>query len=252
MSEQQKPRKIAIVGTAEPHWRAAPFDDPSWEIWTCGGIFAVAPRTDRHFELHDKAETCKGWGSPESEAAARKVYWDWLRDAGPKAVLRGSTADAPNAEIYPLDAILTNFPDRYFTNSISWMLALALIEGCTELGIWGVDMALTGDPAVPESHEYARQRPSVEFYLGIAVGMGVRLVLPPETTLLKTRRLYGFQDDDGFGAMMRSKITEMRERVEQARALKRQRRVELIEAEKLEAAMATGVELLEYAKRHGE
>lgn len=218
-------RKIAIVGTAEPHWRSAPYADESWEIWTCGGIFATVPRTTRHFEIHDKAETCKGWGqTPEQEAASRNVYWDWLAQQGPNAVLKQRLPETPDASEYPLAAVLQAFSDRYFTNSVSYMIALALLEGCDELGLWGIDMALTGDPTKPASNEYSMQRPSVEFYLGIAMGRGIQVHLPPETTLLKARRLYGFEGpvDDESNRAARAKLEELENREKEIVAAKDQ------------------------------
>ena len=215
-------RKVAIIGTAEPHWRAAPYADESWEIWTCGGIFSSVPRVTRHFEIHAKEETCKGWGqSPEQELTARNVYWDWLNQQGPNVVLRAPTPDCPNASVYPLGAVVEAFPDKYFTNTISYMLALALLEGVTELALYGVDMALSGTGL---ADEYGVQRPSVEFYLGIAVGSGVRVHLPPETTLLKCRRLYGFDGpvEDGFNKAAKAKVQELSEQLQRVRQFRKQ------------------------------
>lgn len=218
-------KKIAIVGTAEPHWRSAPYGDETWEIWTCGGIFATVPRTTRHFEIHDKAETCKGWAdSPEQEQTARNVYWDWINQRGPAAVLKKRLPDTPNATEYPLAAVLQAFPDGYFTNTISYMIALALLEGATDIGLWGIDMALTGDPSKPASNEYSLQRPSVEFYLGIAAGKGVNVHLPPETTLLKCRKLYGFDgpEDDEQNRAAQAKVIELKQKLDHVKRVKEQ------------------------------
>lgn len=243
-------RKIAILGTAEPHWRDAPFADESWEIWTCGGNYASAPRITRHFEIHKLTDTCKGWGVPEQEAAARNAYVEWMRSQG-SLVWMNPSPDLPDATPYPLDMVLERFPDGYFTNSISYMIALALVEGCTELGIWGVDMALSS--GVRERDEYGNQRPSCEFYLGVAVGMGVRVTLPPQTTLLKTRRLYGFTDaDDGFGAIAQAKIDELTQRKEMFRREKIKARNHQLEAERHEAAMTAAMDVAEYFKRNME
>lgn len=241
-------RKIAICGTAEPHWRSAPYADESWEIWTCGGIFSAVPRVTRHFEIHDKAETCKGWGqSPEEEAASRSVYWQWIAEQGPNVYLKERLPETPNASVYPLQDVLTAFPDAYFTNSISYMIALALMEGCDEIGLWGIDMALTGDLREPASNEYSLQRPSVEFYLGIACGRGIRVHLPPETTLLKARKLYGFDgpSDDNFNRVMRAKIEELENRQRQIQAARRQ-------IERDETGVAWALEVAGYAQRNLE
>lgn len=253
MSGEKQPRKIAILGTAEPHWREAPFADPTWEIWTCGGVFATAPRVDRHIEIHTRSETCKGWGVPEEEEAARNVYWNWLASQGPKAMLQARSDDTPEASVYPIASILERFPDRYFTNTISYMLALAIAEGCDELGLWGVDMALTGDPLVPASNEYSVQRPSVEFYLGIATGCGIGLHVSASSTLLTARQLYGYEGGDtGWLVAARAKCTELAQKKEEARRMKLQKRHELFEAEKMEAAMATSLEIAGYYTRNFE
>lgn len=245
-------RKIAIIGTAEPHWRAAPFHDQSWEIWTCGGIFNTVPRTDRHFEIHDKHETCRGWHrSQEEEAASRNVYWQWLAEQGPKAVLKTVLPETPNATQYPLDEVLKAFPDKYFTNSVSYMVALAILEGCTDIGLWGIDMALSGKD---ESDEYGRQRPSVEFYLGIAMASGIKLHLPPETTLLKSRKLYGFDGpvEDGFNAAAQAKIAELNNREREIEGFIAQQKAMLAEAEKDLRGCKWAQEVAHYFKRNME
>lgn len=245
------PRKIAIVGTAEPHWREAPFADETWEIWTCGGVYTTAPRSTRHIEIHRLSETCKGWGeSPEQEAAARNVYVEWLRSRGPHVYAQPSP-QLPDATPYPLQDVLKAFPDGYFTNSVSYMLALALLEGVSEIALYGVDMALSGNTDTG-SDEYGQQRPSCEFYLGVAVGMGVQVHLPPQTTLLKCRKLYGFHEDAGFVAAAEAKVIELTERINFYHQRKLEARHAQFEAEKGEAAMKAALDVARYFKRNLE
>jgi hypothetical protein len=91
----------------------------------------------------------------------------------------------PKSVEYPVKDMIAKF-GGYFTNTISYMLALGISEGFTDIACYGVDMA-TGS-------EYGPQRPSCEFFLGIAAGLGIRITIPPEADLLKTRFLYGFQE----------------------------------------------------------
>ena len=44
--------------------------------------------------------------------------------------------------------------------------------------------------------EYHHQRPSCEYFLGIAEGMGLKVFIPDEADLLKTRFLYGFGESE--------------------------------------------------------
>ena len=66
------------------------------------------------------------------------------------------------------------------------MLALAIHEGFEEIHVYGVDMAV--------DTEYHHQRPSCEFFLGLAAGMGIKIFVPDTADLLKTRFLYGFDE----------------------------------------------------------
>jgi hypothetical protein len=40
--------------------------------------------------------------------------------------------------------------------------------------------------------EYGHQKPSCEYYLGIARGRGLKVILPPESDLLKATTRYGY------------------------------------------------------------
>jgi hypothetical protein len=81
---------------------------------------------------------------------------------------------------------------RYFTNSISFMIAYAVYEGLVcghqwdEIHVYGVDMAV-GD-------EYIAQRPSCEYWIGIAEGMGVKVYIPDASDLCKTTFLYAWEE----------------------------------------------------------
>ena len=46
-------RKIAVCGSAASSVGFAPYDDPSWEIWSCSPANKGAPRVDVWFELHN-------------------------------------------------------------------------------------------------------------------------------------------------------------------------------------------------------
>jgi hypothetical protein len=109
----------------------------------------------------------------------------------------------PKSIPYPLEEITKSF-GRYFTNSVSYMIALAIKQGYKEIGCWGVDMATAS--------EYGPQRPSCEFFLGIAAGLGIKITIPDQADLLKTRFLYGFEEREQVA--WEKKITQMLEAME--------------------------------------
>lgn len=179
------PEKIAIVGKA-CSFALAPYDDDSWEIWTISDLVPAgqAKRSTRHFELHPA-----DWFD---EAEAQKVYWEWLQAVTDIPIyLQKLDPRIPAGILYPKGEIVQQF-GCYFTNSISWMIAYAIACKPTHLSLFGVDMAQVKQDG---NAEYERQRPSCEYFLGWAAGAGIKTYVPPESDLLKCRRLYGFETD---------------------------------------------------------
>lgn len=85
-----------------------------------------------------------------------------------------------NARRYPLEKVIKSVGD-YFACSISYMLGLAIHRGIKDIVITGV----TG------SEDYATQRPSIEYLIGLARGRGLNVDILGETELFSGKR-YGF------------------------------------------------------------
>lgn len=117
--------------------------------------------------------------------------------------------DIPKSITFPKDRILEHFQRRYFTNSFSWMLGLA-IKGFEEIHLYGVDMSLVSEDGSPS--ELEEQRPSIEWLLGWAMGLGIKVVIPAESDLLKAFCLYGYDEHlrDDFRAKARARVLELR------------------------------------------
>lgn len=176
-------KKIAIIGFTDSR-NEAPWADPSFEKWTCNNLHAhLRPDQpwDRLYDLHDY-----------KTIASDKPHEQFLRTTDKPVVVWQPRPEWPTAAAFPKDQALEAF-GRYFNNSISWMIAAALLEGVTELHIYGVDMAQGGD--ANGNGEYARQRPSCEWMVGMAQGRGVKIFIPPTSDLLKVSALYGLEDD---------------------------------------------------------
>lgn len=93
---------------------------------------------------------------------------------------------------YPLEKIrkefsLGSFTGDYFTAGFSYALAMAIYQGATEIDIWGC----SGDK------EYENQRPSAEFWIGVAIGRGIPVTIRDESKLLKIDNLYGYNTKQG-------------------------------------------------------
>lgn len=176
--------KVAIIGYT-PTRKDAPYKDKSWEIWGLNDLYKFkaeddVQRWDRWFEMHEPSLK----GNDERHSFDQRVaeFNKWKCPV----YMQAKHPEVPTSIEYPLATMIEQY-GNYFTNSISYMIALAIHEGAKEIGIYGVDMST--------SEEYGSQRPSVEYYLGIAKGKGIKLDIHPACDLLKARFLYGYETE---------------------------------------------------------
>jgi hypothetical protein len=139
--------KICVVGFADGHRDMAPWDDPDMEFWGLNRLHQVMPdrKFDRWFDVH----SLQKYYIANNDAEHAKFLKDF---AGPVYLRPDDMGlmDVPNAVPFPIGQVLGMFPD-YFTNSVSWMLALAIIELADAADAFAVDPI--GNPQ-PELHVY--------------------------------------------------------------------------------------------------
>lgn len=176
-------KKAAIVGFASSSRLKAPYNDQAWEIWGENQLYRFVPRATRWFEMHPHT----GPHSYLADAVPNTDYPKWLSECPIPLYMLSHVPEFPNSITYPLQQMIEEFglsdmrPDAavkgYFHSSVDYMLALAISEGFEEIGVWGVDMT--------HDTEYAYQKPSGSFWLGVARGRGIKVTLPVESALLK-------------------------------------------------------------------
>lgn len=206
-------RKVAILGFADTY-ALAPFDDPSVEIHGLNELAKYLPRWDRWYELHAR-EAFEIKGDRDQQA-----HVTWLRaqtpvgDPGHKPIfMRELFADIPAGVRLPLewlsDRFFTRFGQRpYFMSSIGFMLAMVIAEGRNEhfapiddqavswIGLYGIDLAAAS--------EYGQQRPNAEYFIGLARGLGIEVVIAEGSALLRGDHIYGFEsreEKEGYNGM---------------------------------------------------
>jgi hypothetical protein len=184
----KKVRRVAVCGTSETTRWLVPVNQveedgsPSWEIWTLGTCNKTLLRQDRHFQLHDLEEGAKRWSDD---------YKRWLSTAPVPVYVQRVHEWIPSGVAYPLAGICKRFEaGNYLTSQIAMMIALAVYEGADEIGIWGCDLA--------HDAEYYYQRPCVEYWIGIARGMGITVTVPKQSDLLKSAFIYAYQTHGGM------------------------------------------------------
>lgn len=219
MSNEAKKRAVCIVGCSDLK-EQTPFDmKDQFEFWGVNNLFLTlkGPWT-RWFEIHQITFEDGKWlrrGSPEFRGQPVQDYLKNIAELScPVYMQEASHPLIPKAVKYPKDKIVAAFGD-YFTNTIAWMLALAIAEEFEEIRIYGVDMAV--------DTEYGQQRPSCEYFLGLAVGKGIKVWTPDACDLLKTRFLYGF--DELKELPFRQKLSVVKERMKKKRDLASQEAV---------------------------
>lgn len=190
---------VYIVGFA-PSWPLTPWETPGAHFWGMNALHKVAPDKPwtAWFQLHDVER---------HHPNDLQEHLSWMAQSNiPVFMWEEHVAKygLPNAVPYPREAIVSFFGE-YFTNTVSWMVALAIYQKYQRIGVYGVDMA--------QDEEYMHQRPSVEYFLGWAKGAGIDLDIPITSDLLKSPYLYGYNDDGGiFRTKLISRLEELRQR----------------------------------------
>lgn len=179
-------RKLAIVGSHPDTREHAPFDDAGVEIW----VFNEAPkagwcrRWDACLQLHN-AEVYTSLNN-----FVDRDYWAWLQERHGKPVyMQAVDPRVPDSVRYPLDEILESVPGgdlRWIESSPAYALALALYLGYEEIGIYG--MRLTSNT------EYTYQLRNFNFWVGVALGAGVRVDLH-DVSADFSGRLYAYEGE---------------------------------------------------------
>lgn len=171
-------KKVALVGSAAG-WQDAPYHDPSYEIWSLNNVYNKIRshpngRWTRWFDIHDNVKD-------------RQKHRQQLAKLGCPVYVFQEYPDIPNSVLYPLEEIKREFfrnvnRKQFFTSSIPYMIALAIYEGYDEISLYGINQAL--------KTEYAKHLPCTDFWLGVAVGRGIKVEVQKHSNVLNPEVLY--------------------------------------------------------------
>jgi len=193
--ERQGKYTVALVGLSPRSCGMAPFNDESIELWgeNESHAFRFFSRATRWFQIHK---------SYRQRLAKRGIrgHYDWLKrnEWNIPIYMQRKSQDIPYSRAYPLTEICDRFLSRidkggkrvkYFNSSFDYMIAVALLEDFERIEIYGFDMA--GD------NEYSLQKPSAEFWLGVA-SQHAEIYLPDNCMLLKSELYGGEEQGEGW------------------------------------------------------
>ncbi len=169
------------------HDRPAVMNTEGLEIWTCNAGFRIW-RHDLLFVMDDLEREAHRWPQYGADLAAHP---------GP-IITSAGYAGWPNAIAYPFDAVCAKLHlqgyDRYFFNTVPYMLAYALFLGVKHVSIWGADY---WHPAIGNAREGDIE--NAHWWLGFLRAKGVGVTIPNNSTLMGMRNagrpLYGYRLD---------------------------------------------------------
>jgi hypothetical protein len=205
-------RRIAICGTA-PTRAAIPYDDPTLEIWALNDMWVLnLTRADRWFDLHPidkmffRPQTNKVFEGdvPAGFFVRPHGHLEWLRKQTiPVYVQDAAALGSPSAVTFPRERCVKEIFPTY-CSSPAWMVALALLEGVTELHVYGIHLAT--------EWEYINQRPNFESLLTLAAARGVKVVLPKGCPLMRASHQYAYEEDpDTPKVALKRKLARLQE-----------------------------------------
>jgi hypothetical protein len=213
--------KVAVIGFSESSYDDAPWDDPTWEKWGMPWDGKGWERYTRLFEMHDPIlwdlklaeHFIEFWDGEKFHRKSHRPA-DYYPDEGrsgrlvdcanskdhklyvQEGVLEKDVVDNVGLISYPFDRVVP-VVGEYFQSSIAYVLALAITEMVAfqkkpksivevnyqqEIALYGID--------VSPDEEWAYQRACIEFLVGIAIGMGIKVTIPESSALLKFHRQF--------------------------------------------------------------
>ena len=170
-------KEVIILGSGYSH----DFCRYHTEVWGVNFVYTFARRLDKLF-FTDEIEEVEKCDYP---------LLDRLRELNPALVFptiypKFKDFGLP-IEIYPIKEIRERFKNtEFFANSICYMIAYALYFNYDKIRLCGIDY---------DWHEGTekKEESGTNFWVGVAVGMGVNVVIPEDSAIGKTfnRRMYG-------------------------------------------------------------
>lgn len=183
-------RVVNIIGMG-PSARDVPDTGENWGI----NVAYKHARLDKMFFFDDASVIL--WDD-QNIIGSRSMNLKQAIEESPEMEIFSRTKDAFSengvqfAEIneYPLRKALTLAPGAFFTSTIAYTLAYAIVENVDRIRLYGCSMY--GSAC---ANEYMYQLPCVEFWTAFALGRGIKVEIPYQTVLeaKNSNNLYGYK-----------------------------------------------------------
>lgn len=187
---------VILVGTNTITRALVPWEREDADFWIfneCASLRDEQPdywckKCDAVFQMHVPAI----WRNEKN--LNHKDHYVWLQKLHPYPIyMQDVFEDVPASVKYPLDKIIDRFLSTlknekgeqldYESSTVEYALALALYKGYKNIELYGIE--------ANSDTEYFRQKAGILFWLGIATGRKIPVLIQSRSLLLKCLR-YGY------------------------------------------------------------
>lgn len=172
MKQSRLSNKLIIAGGGA-NIHLIPYD--GFEVWGINDHAFNLKRVDVIFDIHNEDTINSNYRT--------KNYIEKLKDFEGTVYMQKKQKDIPSSVKFPIEEIKERYGEFFF-GTFDYMMALAIEMGYEEIHLYGIDLAIQG--------EYAYQRPSAMYYIGLARGLGIKVTIP-EGSGLNTKGLYAYE-----------------------------------------------------------
>jgi len=176
-------RTVVMVGAHAPYEGEK---TPETEIWCINRGFRNQDGCDRVYMM----DTLEAFWKSEHR---RTQFLDEVNGASWRVILREHRDEIPRSERFPIEDLLTRLPHPFFTCTLAYMVAQAIRERFERIVMHRIYV-------LPQSSEYFEQLPCIDFWLGLAIGQGIRVEVSEDSDLCRSfpwqPRLYGYAPDN--------------------------------------------------------
>lgn len=211
--DSMRGKPVAIAGFGQSS-RSLIFNEPEEvQLWGMNSGHTWLTRFDVWFDMHPVDDF-------NSKMVTDRVedYMEFLESC-PVPMFNQEHVDwIKNSVRYPIEKVIqgtnvrridekgmvqnTDSLEYYHTSTITYMIALAIYLEVPSISLYGIDLV--------DRHDYIQQRAGVEFYLGLAMGKGIKIKLPEVCPLL-SGPVYG-KEYNHFSESATARLLSLEER----------------------------------------
>jgi len=185
-------RKIGIVGAGISEEDLLPYLD-EYELWSVNNLYTRFPNITwaKWFEIHEIKRRGfsyyrRGYKHyPINSSQSVNEYLSKINYLDCPVMMRKELKIIKNSIAFPFKELIEKY-GYYWGCSFAWMTAYAIEQyNVEEIAYFGVGL---------NGSEYYYQRPSTEYYIGIAKGMGIKIYFH-NSDLLRGNYMYAYDED---------------------------------------------------------